>query len=65
MLKTSFWHRPQWIMDGISFQKIYRLFGQNHRIVEKKSGDTDTLQTNDRTTCEDRATQLVERDDTE
>ena len=28
-------------MDGKSFQKINGLYGPNHRIAEKKSGDTD------------------------
>ena len=53
----------QWIVGVISFQKMYGLYGLKHHIVEISGDVTDAgrtnKQTNERTTSEDRATQLL------
>ena len=53
----------QWMVDVMSFQKMYGLYGLKHHKVEKIGDVTDAGRTNERTneqtTSEDRATQLL------
>ena len=53
------WSVGQWIVGVISFQKMYGLYGLKHHIVEISGDVTDAGRTDERTTREDRATQLL------
>ena len=53
------WSVGQWIVGVISFQKMYGLYGLKHHIVEISGDVTDAGRTNEQTTREDRATQLL------
>ena len=49
------WSVVQWVVDVMSFQKMYGLYGLKHHIVEISGDVTDA----GRTTSEDRKTQLL------
>jgi hypothetical protein len=53
------WSVGQWIVGVISFQKMYGLYGLKHHIVEISGDVTDAGRTNEQTTSEYRATQLL------
>ena len=53
------WSVGQWIVDVRSFQKIFGLYGLKHHIVEISGDVTDAGRTDEQTTSEDSATQLL------
>ena len=53
------WSVGQWIVGVISFQKMYGLYGLKHHIVEISGDVTDAGRTNEQTTSEYMATQLL------
>ena len=53
------WSVGQWIVGVISFQKIFGLYGLKHHIVEISGDVTDAGRTDEQTTSEDSATQLL------
>ena len=53
------WSMVQWIMGVVSFQKMYGLFGLKHHLVEISGDGTDAGRTEEQTTREESATQIL------